>query len=678
MQLTVQQQLAIEKIEEFVKSDASIFILTGYAGTGKTTVLKQIANTLIPAETLVLMAPTGRAARVLQAKTGHEANTIHRTIYTQPQLESKEVKDLAESEFKLHFPIRPTRGPIIGIVDEASMLSSRTNKQELFTFGTDNLMDDLLTFIRPSFGGKIIFVGDPAQLPPVNDNKSAALDADFFIQKGLKVMQAELTEVLRQAGDSVLLKNAMQIRQLLERPQRNRLIFEEKKNEVEGLKPEELLPRYMEEKAKDKENDCIVICFSNQAASRYNQQIREDLYHTKKSDLREGDALMVIQNNYALDLMNGDFVQVQSVGEKIQQSAPVYVQEGGAKVRKAISLDFVSVNVRDANSKPLNCLLLLNLLNNGSPSLGIDEQRALYINFRIRHPKLKPGTEDFGKALQKDPYFNCLRAKYGYAVTGHKCQGGEWRKVFVDYSGRTGLSDDCLRWAYTATTRARETLYFTNLPRITPFSRFRIEPIQSCSKINEECRIIGDVEKSPFHASTAPAYLHAKWMCINTNMEWTPYHIDKIESKPYQEIYYINTPTGMERYDLRYKKGGIFLKAVPQCPTPHTSLICMLLDDEHAMPLIWDYTPSDETHQKLHELIRSACDGLGIPITNIVEHKEDYSVVFYFRTSGSLSYLKIYINNAGFITYAKPMSLLGDKDHELNLLIQEIQNHFEQ
>lgn len=207
MQLTAQQQLAIEKIEEFVKSDASVFILTGYAGTGKTTVLKQIADTLIPAETLVLMAPTGRAARVLQAKTGHEANTIHRTIYTQPQLESKEVKDLAESEFKLHFPIRPTRGPIIGIVDEASMLSSRTNKQELFAFGTDSLMDDLLTFIRPSFGGKIIFVGDPAQLPPVNDNKSAALDADFFIQKGLKVMQAELTEVLRQAGDSVLLNN---------------------------------------------------------------------------------------------------------------------------------------------------------------------------------------------------------------------------------------------------------------------------------------------------------------------------------------------------------------------------------------------------------------------------------------------------------------------------------------
>ena len=678
MQLTTQQQQAINRIKEFVNSDASVFILTGYAGTGKTTVLKQIADTLIPTETLMLMAPTGRAARVLQAKTGHEANTIHRTIYTQPQLESKEVKDLAESEFKLHFPIRPTQGQIIGIVDEASMLSSRTNKQELFAFGTDNLMDDLLTFIRPSFGGKIIFVGDPTQLPPVNDNKSTALDADFFTQKGLKVMQTELTEVLRQAEDSVLLKNAMQIQQLLEQPQRNRLVFEEKKNEVEGLKPEELLPKYMEEKAKDKGNDCIVICFSNQAASRYNRQIRENLYHTKEPTLREGDMLMVVQNNYALDLMNGDFIQVQSVGGKVQQSAPVYVQEGENKVKKTITLNFIPVNIRDAKGSLQNSLLLLNLLDDEHQSLGIDEQKALYINFRIRHPELKPSSEEFSNSLQNDPYFNCLRAKYGYAVTGHKCQGGEWSKVFVDYSGRTGLSDDCLRWAYTATTRARETLYFTNLPHITPFSRFHIEPIQSCSKMNEECRIIGNVEKSPFHSSSAPNYLHAKWMCIDTNMKWTPYHIKKVESKPYQEIYYIHTPTGIERYDLRYKKGGIFLKAVPQHHTPHTPLICMLLDDEHAMPLVCHYIPSDEIRQKLYDLICSACDGLEIPITNIVEHKEDYSVVFYFSTSGILSYLKIYINNTGFVTYAKPMSLIGDKDHELNLLIQEIQNHFEQ
>lgn len=159
-------------------------------------------------------------------------------------------------------------------------------------------------------------------------------------------------------------------------------------------------------------------------------------------------------------------------------------------------------------------------------------------------------------------------------------------------------------------------------------------------------------------------------------MKWTPYKIDKVESKPYQEIYYIKTPDGVERYSIRYKKGGIFQKAVPQTLSAHSVMVSMLLNDERAMPLIFNYVPSDEIHEKLYNLIRSACDGLTIQITNVVEH-EDYSVNFYFRTSDNLSYIKIYINGSGFVTYAKPMSLLGKDDKELTILIEEIQNHFE-
>ena len=159
-------------------------------------------------------------------------------------------------------------------------------------------------------------------------------------------------------------------------------------------------------------------------------------------------------------------------------------------------------------------------------------------------------------------------------------------------------------------------------------------------------------------------------------MKWTPYKIDKVESKPYQEIYYIKTPDGVEHYSIRYKKGGIFQKAVPQTLSAHSVMISMLLNDERAMPLIFNYVPSDEIHEKLYYLIRSACDGLTIQITNVVEH-EDYSVNFYFRTSDNLSYIKIYINGSGFVTYAKPMSLIGKDDKELAILIEEIQNHFE-
>lgn len=677
MELTQQQRHVLDAIKKFMESDAAVFILRGYAGTGKTTMIKQMADYISTIRPITLMAPTGRAARVLHLKTGYEAHTIHRVIYEKASLAIKQpVTDIADLKFKLHFPISFNIRNSVAIVDEASMVSACQVRQELFKFGTDNLMEDLLTYVRPLSDGKIIFVGDPAQLPPVGEPVSQALNESYFEAKGLKVMTAELTEILRQKGDSMILRNALQIRNLLEKNERNRLVFAEKTGEVECLSSSELLDKYLETREQNGANNTVVICYSNSDAAQYNQAIRQRIYDEENPPLKEGDVLMVVQNNFYLDRMNGEFVPVLNTGEKVQQSAPVYVQEGGNKVRKIITLEFMRIQIPNSSGCPVSCFLLLNLLNNQMPTLNIDECRALYINFCMRHPHLKQGTRDFTDALEADAYYNCLKAKYGYAVTGHKCQGGEWDCVFVDYTGRTGLSNDCLRWAYTATTRARRTLYITNLPHITPFSKFRIEPLQASSKINEECRIIGKITLSPFHDAFAPDYLQAKWMCIQYNMEWSPYKIVQIISKPYQEIYYIQTPQGTERYDIRYKKGGIFLPAVPQTPSEHSVMVCMMLNDEHSMPLVFDYVPSDHIHEELYRLIRSACDSLDIQITNVVEHPEDYSVIFYFRTSGTLSYLKIYINEQGFVTYAKPMSLAGKNDGELTMLIEEIQNYF--
>lgn len=676
MELTRQQQQVLDKIKQFMESDASVFILRGYAGTGKTTMVRQMADYISRLCVVALMAPTGRAARVLRLKTGYEASTIHRAIYDKASLEVKKVSDIAESEFKLHFPVTSGDGRMVAIIDEASMVCARTVRQELFEFGTDNLMNDLLTFVRPSFGGKVIFVGDPAQLPPVGDSVSKALNEDYFIARGLKVMTAELTEVHRQKGGSVILDNAMQIRDLLADKRRNRLVLAEKAGEVESLAVGRLFDKYFDTDGQTGPDGKIVICYSNKDAAGYNHVIRQKLYGEEMPPLKAGDILMVVQNNYSLDRMNGEFIPVLQVGERMQQAAPVYVQEGGRKVRKVITLDFVRIQIPDSQDSPVSCMLLLNLLNSGMASLSLDECRALYINFCMRHPHLKQGTQVFADELQSDPYYNCLKAKYGYAVTGHKCQGGEWNTVFVDYTGRTGLSDDCLRWAYTATTRARQTLYVANLPHITPFSKFRIDPLQQCSKMNEECRVIGEVRHSPFHDASAPDYLHAKWMCIQSNMEWSPYGIQRVDSKPYLEIYYIETPQGVERYDIHYKKGGVFLKAVAKTASEHSVMIRMMLDDERAMPLVFDYVPSDKVHEDLYHLIRSACDSLDIQLTNVVEHKEDYSVNFYFRTSGSLSYMKIYVNDQGFVTYARPMSLLGKEDNEFEMLIEEIQSYF--
>lgn len=677
MELTIQQNKVFEQIKAFMESDATVFILRGYAGTGKTTMVKVVVDYIAQSRLVALMAPTGRAARVLKQKTGHDAMTIHKAIYEKACIVSKKVADVADSEFKLVFPIHESNkeGKVVAIVDEASMVCSRKVEHELFAFGTDNLMDDLLTYVRPHYGGKVIFVGDSAQLPPVGEPVSNALRAEFFQEKGLKVIEAELTEVLRQKGDSIILKNAMMIRDLLKKEKRNNLIFEEQKDDVETVPSEHFLDKYLDYRKLSDKHDSVVICYSNRAASRYNRDIRLSLYGANVP-IQVNDILLIIQNNYRLNRMNGEFVPVLSIGARIQQSAPVYVQVGGIKQRITITLNFVQVSVPDGNGNPMLCMLLEDLLTSDKATISIDETRALYINFCMRHPELKPGTERFAEVLLSDEYYNAIRAKYGYAVTGHKCQGGEWGKVFVDYTGRTGLNDDSLRWAYTATTRAKKTLYVANLPHITPFSKFRIEPIQKCKKMDPECRILNEVPTTPFHDNNVENGVRAKYYCILKNMEYTPYSIFSVQSLPYLEIYNIQTPDGVDRYDLHYKAGGIFLAAKTATSNQHTSLVKMILNDEQAIPYKFDYIPSDESHSRLYDLIRSACDTIGVSITNVVEHNEDFSTIFYMRTSGTFSYVKVYVNADGFITYAKPMSLKGTEDGELSAIINTINSHF--
>ena len=677
MILTRQQQQVFDSIKEFMNGDASVFILRGYAGTGKTTMIKVIAEYLIQSRDVHLMAPTGRAARVLAAKTDLPAMTIHKAIYEKACVVSKNVKDVAESEFKFIFPVHKNEhgGKIVAIVDESSMVCSRKIEHELFEFGTDNLMEDLLDFVRPDFGGKVIFVGDPAQLPPVCENVSNALRAGYFEERGLKVVEAELTEVLRQKGDSIILKNAMMIRDLLKKEKRNCLVFEEKENDVETVSPDNFLSKYLDYRKQSGKHDSVVICYSNRAASKYNSDIRKSLYGGDVP-LKVNDILLITQNNYRLGRMNGEFVPVLEIGARTQQSAPVYAQVGSERKRINITINFVQVVVPDGDGNPMLCMLIEDLLTSDKASLSIDENRALYINFCMRNPHLKQGTQAFADALMSDVYYTAIRAKYGYAVTGHKCQGGEWGKVFVDYTDRTGLNDDSLRWAYTATTRAQKTLYVTNLPHVTPFDKFRIEPIQKCSNMPPECRIIGDAAPTPFHAENTENYLKAKCQCIMHNMDGTPYSILSVTSKPYMEVYQIQTPNGIDRFDLRYKEGGIFLPAVPISRNEHTQLVLMLLNDERILPFVFIYTPSDDIHERLYNMIRSACDGLSVQITNVVEHPEKYCVDYYMRTSGSYSYIKVYMDKHGFITYAKPMSMLGPEDEELSALINEINDHF--
>lgn len=677
MELTLQQQRVFEQIIAFMESDAAVFILRGYAGTGKTTMVKIIADFLKEKCCIDMMAPTGRAARILSAKTGFNATTIHRCIYENQAIVVKTKQDIADIEFKFVYPVRKRSEfdkQVVAIVDEASMVCSRKMEHELFVFGTDNLMEDLLTYVRPAFGGKIIFIGDPAQLPPIGENISNALKAEYFTERNLKVCETELTEVLRQKGESTILKNAFMIRDLLEKKQRNNLAFIEKEGEVESIEAGNFLNKYIEDRKSSNNHDSVVICFSNKSATKYNRDIRSALYGAD-CPIRVGDVILITKNNYHINRMNGEFAPILSVGRRHSITAPVYCQIGSEKKRVHFTINFVEVCVLSGENLPINCMLIEDLLTSDSADISIDENRALFINFCIQNPNLKQGTKEFANALREDRFYNAIRGKYGYAVTGHKCQGGEWKKVFVDYTGRTGLDEDSLRWNYTATTRAKETLYFSNLPHITPFSKFRIDPIQKCKSVDGECRIISEVGLTPFHTIETQNHLRAKYNCIVENLKYTNYSVHSVISKPYLETYNIQTPNGIDRFDLHYNGGGVFSPAKPTVRNEHTQLLLIMLNNENALPIEFNYQPSDELRRRLYYTIRSACDSLSIQLTNVVEHNEDFSVMFYFKTCNVFSYLKVYINSKGFVTYAKPMSMLGAEDNELMSLIETIENH---
>ena len=295
------------------------------------------------------MAPTGRAARVLETKNSWAASTIHRCIYELDTIETKEGSD----DIRFIFPLKDQEGEAkdhVCIVDESSMIGTREVQNELFEFGTGSLLKDLLTFVAPNRGGKIIFVGDPMQLPPVGDNVSNALDEKYFEGIGLKVMVTELTDVVRQGAGSAILSNAMKVRALIDSQQRNNLVFDRKENEVidmEGYKmPSQLLDLY----PKPEIGQSVIITFSNRQARDYNYAVRELLYPDHKQ-IVVGDILQVVSNNYNLDVMNGDFVKIVAInGDTEYQSAPVYVNIGGERIQHKITLTFRNVRIRLDNN----------------------------------------------------------------------------------------------------------------------------------------------------------------------------------------------------------------------------------------------------------------------------------------------------------------------------------------
>jgi ATP-dependent exoDNAse (exonuclease V) alpha subunit len=456
-----QQAAALKQIKLFLASPGGgVFILKGYAGTGKTTLLQQLALELKKEKKkFVLLAPTGRAATVLRSKTGLEASTIHSELYSFSDIDgevSENNSNPTQEEFgqmRLMFSMRTTdpNQKKLYIADEASMISDDPGDPTSYAhFGSGHLLSDLLNIVGTN---KIIFSGDPSQLPPVSSGESPALSEAWMRKQGKVVQSFELKDILRQKQGSGILQLATKVRAMT-----HQAVFPKwVKLPASGFAQVKLLTyheqkqRYIQEVLNNKSFDTIAICNSNLNCADINRSVRMALYKSSQAPLQVKDILMITQNNHLVPLTNGDFVEVTKVGA----------------IQNYQGIKFIHVTVKSQLTNiEHESLLCEEVLFNGQPNLTSDQQRMLMIDFsrRMRAKRIKPKSEAYFAALQKDPYLNSLRANFGYAVTCHKSQGGEWENVYLFlHKGMYAMPPKSLtRWWYTGITRAKEQLFLVS------------------------------------------------------------------------------------------------------------------------------------------------------------------------------------------------------------------------
>ena len=516
---TNDQEKVIDSLCQFILTpDAdSVFILRGFAGTGKTSLVSALVKTMEQLEReCVLMAPTGRAAKVFSFYADHPAFTIHKRIYRQKSIDK-------DSIFTLNFNMRQN---LLFICDEASMIANEApllSSQGGMSYGTGRLLDDLVHFVYGGKGCRLILMGDTAQLPPVGDDESPALNDEYMGGYGFHVISHTLTEVVRQTDSSGILWNATHLRTLLE----NEDIFVFPKilfkgfPDVKNISGNELIEILEECYQRDGEDETIVVTRSNKRANLYNNGIRSRILWREEA-LEGGDMLMVAKNNYywtekynqslpspsqektyhslsqektlpspslqgggcisANERINGETDKqgncLSPQGETGKGSVMDFIANGDTAIIKRVRNErhFYGFTFADATLEfpdfdnfQMELTVLTDTLQSEAPALTKEQQDTLYNNIMEDYagdPTLR-SKQDKLKALRQDPYYNALQIKYAYAVTCHKAQGGQWTNVFIDqgYITEDMLAPDYFRWLYTAITRATTRVFFVNWPK---------------------------------------------------------------------------------------------------------------------------------------------------------------------------------------------------------------------
>ena len=449
-QPTINQKKIIESLADYISDDdlSKIFLLNGYAGTGKTTLISALVAALKElGMRSILLAPTGRAAKVLSRYSGEKALTIHKQIYRE--------KTNASYESKFSLNINRNKGAIF-IVDEASMLSAGSGFEQNI-FGSGSLLEDLISYVRSGSNCRLILVGDGAQLPPVGEEYSPALNVDEMSQYG-DVVYELMDEVVRQSQTSGILFNATLVRCMLERNIIEVPRFEMDFEDVQAVQGGEFLELLQDCYDRYGRDDTIVITRSNKRANRYNEGIRRNVLFAEE-ELESGDMLMVVKNNYYYTerledcpmsfIANGDTARL----ERLRREEELY----GFRFATA------QLSFGDYDNTEIECKILLDTLKSESPSLTREESQKLFYEVEQDYTDTASKIKRF-KQIRENPYFNALQIKFSYAVTCHKAQGGQWKAVFIDRClfGDEPMTRDMLRWLYTAITRATERVYFVN------------------------------------------------------------------------------------------------------------------------------------------------------------------------------------------------------------------------
>ncbi|MFZ0280718.1 MAG: AAA family ATPase [Bacteroidales bacterium] len=446
---TEDQSVALKKLASYIieNNNDVIFLLTGYAGTGKTSVISAVVRTLDALRMKsVLLAPTGRAAKVLGSYSGKQAFTIHKKIYRQ-----KSSKDGVGS-FSLD---RNLHRNTFFIVDEASMISN--NSSDISIFGSGKLLDDLIEYVYSGIDCKLILVGDTAQLPPVGSVLSPALEERALKDFGFGIVFSELKQVVRQSETSGVLMNATRVRmQIAENNLTHPSIDCINFRDVIRLGGQDLIEEISTSYGTCGLNGTIIVVNSNKQANKYNLGIRNRIFF-REEEISSGDMIMVVKNNYFLIdeeesgpgfIANGDIAEIRKIWKDEERYGFRFAQ---------MTLYFPDYDLE------LDSKVMLDVLHLDTPALPPDKSKELFQGVLADYLDIKTRRKQI-EAVKNDPYFNALQIKFSYAVTCHKAQGGQWERVFIDQGmfNRNEITIDYLRWFYTALTRSTDRVYLVN------------------------------------------------------------------------------------------------------------------------------------------------------------------------------------------------------------------------